>query len=126
MSNVLDTLPSITQADAEIYSVAESDSREVEKVDDRTNRHPSSAPIPLGRSLPEIAEEDTWYKDPFISKSPSRYYEYDYTVGTFLTLQRLMPKILSVCLIRSEPGVRLWNFKHQQTIFSKWRNLGLI
>ena len=84
MSNASDTFPSIAQAAADINSLAESDSREVEKVDDRTNRHPSSAPIPLRQSLPEVTEEDTWCKDPFDSKPFYQYYKYDYKSGSFL------------------------------------------
>lgn len=87
ISNVLDTPPHITQADAEINSVAESDSREVEKVDDRTNRHQSSAPISLGQSLPEVAEEDTWYKGPFDFRPTPRYYEYHYNSRKFLYIR---------------------------------------
>ena len=83
MSNVLDTLPSITQAHAEINSVAESDSREVEKVDDRTNKHPSSAPIPLGQAVPEIAEEDTWFLGQGDSRPNFRYYEWHYDSWSF-------------------------------------------
>ena len=38
------------------------------------NRHPSSAPIPLGQAVPEIAEEDTWFL-PLGDSGPSfRYY----------------------------------------------------
>ena len=61
MNYISDTLPSITQADAEIDSVVESDSKEVEKVDDGKNRPQSSSLIPLAQSLPELAEEDTWF-----------------------------------------------------------------
>ena len=84
MSNVSDTLPSIARADADINSLAESDSREVGKIDDRTNKRPSSAPIPFGQSLLEIAEEDTWYIGPFDSKPLLQYYKYDYKSGNFL------------------------------------------
>ena len=59
MNNVSDTLPSTIQADAEIDSVVESDSIEVEKVDDRTSTHRSSAPIfPSSQISAELAEED--------------------------------------------------------------------
>ena len=60
MNNISDTLPCTTQADAEIVNVVETDSQEPGKVDDMTNRHRSSAPIPSAQRVPEIAEEETW------------------------------------------------------------------
>ena len=77
MNNVSDTLPFTTQADAEINSVVESDSREVEKVDDRTNRRHSSSLISLAQSVPEIAEGDTWFLRGKGSGHAFRYYNYD-------------------------------------------------
>ena len=62
MNSVSDTLPSTTQADAETNSVVEGDSREVDKVDDRTNRCLSLSPSSLAQSPTELAEEDTWFE----------------------------------------------------------------
>ena len=81
--NVSDTLLSVAQADADINSLAESDSREVEKVDDRTNRRLSSAPIPLGQAVLEIAEEDTWFLGQQDSRPSFRYYERHYDSWIF-------------------------------------------
>ena len=78
MNNVSDTLPSTTQADAEIDSVVESDSIEVEKVDDRTSRHRQSAPIPLAQSLPELAEDNTWFLGGKGFRHAFRYYTCDH------------------------------------------------
>ena len=83
-NNVPDTLPFITQADTDINSLAESDSGEVEIVDDRTYRRPSPATIPFAQSLPEIAETNTWFKGPFDSKPTSLYYEYHDKSRSFL------------------------------------------
>ena len=74
MNNIADTPPSTTQADAEIDSVVESDSKEVEKVGDGKNRPRSSAPSSLARHDPEIAEVSIL--KPF--RHDFRYYTYDY------------------------------------------------
>lgn len=78
MKNILDTLPSTTQADAEIDSAVESDSRKFEKLDDRTNRHRLSAPIPLAQNPIELAEEDTWFLGGKSFKHAFQYYSGDY------------------------------------------------
>ena len=61
MNDISDTLPYTTQADAEIDSVVESDSREGEKVEDGKNRPRFSAPSSLAQSSTELAKEDTWF-----------------------------------------------------------------
>ena len=82
MNHISDTLFSTTQADAEIDSDVESGSREFKQVDDRTNRHRSSAPIPLAQSVAEIREQDTWL---LRGKTYELYtYNYDYDIGIFL------------------------------------------
>ena len=82
MSHISDTLLSTTQADAEIDSDVESGSREFRQVDDRTNRHRSSAPIPLAQSVAESREQDTW----LLRRKPYKVYtyNYDYDIGIFL------------------------------------------
>ena len=64
-NNILDTLPSTTQADAEMDSVVESNSRDLEKVDDRAS---------LAQKL---AEEDTWFFGGKSFRNAFRYYTYD-------------------------------------------------
>ena len=78
MNNVSDTLPSTTQDDAEIDSVVEKDSREIEKVDNRTSRHRQSASIPLAQSLPVLAEDNTWFLGGHDPRHAFWYYSYDY------------------------------------------------
>ena len=60
MNIVSDTLPFIAQADVEINSVMEGDSKEDDKSDDGTNRCRSLTPISLAQNPTELAEEDTW------------------------------------------------------------------
>ncbi len=81
LNNVSDTLPLTTQAGAEINSVVEGDSRKVEKVDDRTNRHRPSAPN-LGPT--ELAEEAPWFLGPRNFGLAFRYLEYHYHYRGFL------------------------------------------
>ena len=82
MKNVSDTLPSTTQADAKSSTVVESKTGEAEKVDDRTNRHRSSAPIPISQDLAGAAGKDSidqWNFGPTF-----RYYYYSFGDTKFL------------------------------------------
>ncbi|KAK0510240.1 hypothetical protein JMJ35_007634 [Cladonia borealis] len=88
MNNISDTLPSTTQADAEIDSVVESDSREVDKVDDRMNKHRSSSLIRSAQSVLEIAEEDTWLLCGKPFKHAFQYSENGYFFGFDLSFPK--------------------------------------
>ena len=71
MKNVSETFSSNTQADPKIDTVEESKTGEAEKVDDRTSKHRSSAPITLAQAGNDFI--DQWKFGPTF-----RYYKYDY------------------------------------------------
>ena len=84
MNNVSNTLPSTPQTNAKINGVVKSDSREVKKVNDRKNRHRSSAPIPLAPSPTKLAQ-DSRSSGGRMFVPTCRYYNFDYGNRVFLS-----------------------------------------
>ena len=88
MNNISENPPSTTQANAEIDSVVESDSERFNLVNNKTNRHHLSAPIPLARSVLEVAEEDTWLLCGKPFKHAFQYSENGYFFGFDLSFPK--------------------------------------